>query len=108
MLKDLFKKALSSGVLANLFCLLIIAASLLLFYNGNGSAAVITLGAGIALFGSYMLTGALLGFPYLYRAADPTDKNDPRFRSRRVFLLLFSSFLMIAGVLATVYGIFTA
>lgn len=95
-------------MLANLFCLLTTAASLLLFYGGKGVAAVITLGAGIALFGAYLLTGALVGFPYLYRTAEASRKNDPHFRSRRIFLLFFSVFLIIAGVSAALYGIFTA
>ena len=95
-------------MLANLFCLLIGAASLLLFCFEKGAAAVITLGAGIALFGIYMLAGALIGFPYLYRTADTSDKTDPHFRTRRAFLLLFSAFLIIAGTTASLYGIFTA
>ena len=95
-------------MLANLFCLLTGAASLLLFCFGKGAAAVITLGAGIALFGIYMLYGALIGFPYLYRCTDTADKTDPHFRSRRAFLLLFSMFLIIAGAAASLYGIFTA
>lgn len=95
-------------MLANLFCLLTGTASLLLFCFGNGAAAVITLGAGTALFGVYMLTGALIGFPYLYRTADAAYKTDPHFRSRRAFLLLFSVFLIIAGTAASLYGIFAA
>ena len=107
-MKNFIKKALSSGALANLFCVLIIAASLILFCFGMGTAAVITLGVGIALFGAYMLAGALVVFPYLYRMTDTDDKTHPAFILRRAILLVFSVFLIIAGISAALYGILTA
>lgn len=96
----------ASGLIADVFCVLILAAAIILWLTAHTQAAFLTLALGVAVLGVYGIVAAVGEFPYLFSTVYrfPGKK---RVRARKTALILFSALMILVGAGAVIYLVVT-
>jgi len=101
------KKTDLPALIADIFCVALLAAAAILKLSGMTFAAFMLLSVGIALFGVYGIVAACLGLPYLFNTVYrlPGRKRE---RARKRLLVISSALMVLIGVISAAYLIVTS